>query len=58
MSKISVELDEKVLEEAMRLTHAKTKKQAVNYALEALVKRLKRKKILELEGKVQFDYVR
>ena len=33
----------------------KTKKKLVNYALEELVKKARRKRILELEGKVQWD---
>jgi len=38
----------------MKLTHKKTKKEVVNYALGELVKKLKRKKPLELEGKVEW----
>ena len=54
MLRTNVELDEKLVKEAMKFTHKKTKKEIVNYALEELVKRFKRKKILELEGKVQW----
>ncbi|MBI5875965.1 MAG: type II toxin-antitoxin system VapB family antitoxin [Deltaproteobacteria bacterium] len=39
----------------MRLTRMKTKKEVVNYAVEELVKKLRRKKILELEGKVRWE---
>jgi Arc/MetJ family transcription regulator len=38
----------------MKLTNKKTKKDLVNYAVGELVQRLKRKKILELEGKVEW----
>lgn len=55
MSRTNIELDDKILKEAIRLTHLKTKKEAVNYALEELVKRLRRKKILELEGRVKWE---
>ena len=52
MLRTNIELDEKLVKEAMKLTHKKTKKELVNYALDELVKRCKRKKILELEGRV------
>ena len=55
MSRTTIELDDKAIEEALRLTHFKTKKEVVNYALEDLVKRLKRKKMLDLEGKVKWE---
>ncbi len=55
MSRTNIELNNKVLKEAFELTDIKTKKDLVNYALEELVKRLRRKKILELEGKVKWE---
>ncbi|MDO9288059.1 MAG: type II toxin-antitoxin system VapB family antitoxin [Thermodesulfovibrionales bacterium] len=55
MSRTNIELDDKVVKEAIKLTHARTKKEVVNYALEELVKKLRRKKILELEGKVKWE---
>jgi Arc/MetJ family transcription regulator len=55
MSRTNIELNNKVLKEAFKLTDIKTKKDLVNYALEELVKRLRRKKILELEGKVKWE---
>ncbi len=55
MSRTNIELNDKIVEEALGLTHFKTKKELVNYALEDFVKRLKRKKILELEGKVKWE---
>lgn len=55
MCRTNIELDEKVLKEAMELTKMKTKKEVVNFAVSELVKRLKRKKILELEGKIQWE---
>jgi Arc/MetJ family transcription regulator len=54
MLRTNIELDEKLIKEAMKLTHKKTKKELVNYALKELVSRLKRKKLLELEGKVKW----
>ena len=54
MLRTNIELDDKLVEEAMKLTHKKTKKEVVNYALDELVKKLKRKKLLELEGQVEW----
>ncbi len=54
MLRTNIELDEKLVKEAMKLTNKKTKKELVNYALEELLKRFKRKKLLELEGKVEW----
>ena len=55
MSRTNIELDDRFLKEGLKLTHLKTKKELVNYALQELVKRLKRKKILEMEGKVKWE---
>ncbi len=54
MLRTNIELDEKLVKDAMRLTRKKTKKELVNYALEELVRKLKRKKLLELEGRVKW----
>ncbi|OGF98017.1 MAG: transcriptional regulator of the Arc/MetJ class [Candidatus Glassbacteria bacterium RIFCSPLOWO2_12_FULL_58_11] len=54
MLRTNIELDEKLVAEAMRLTSKKTKKELVNYAMQELVSRLKRKKLLDLEGKVEW----
>ncbi len=55
MGRISIELDENILKEAMELTSLKTKKEVIRFALEELIKRQRRKRILELEGKVQWE---
>jgi Arc/MetJ family transcription regulator len=55
MLRTNIELDEKLVGEAMRLTRKKTKKEVVNYALEELVRRMKRREILALEGKVTWS---
>ena len=54
MLRTNIELDEKLVDEAMKLTDKKTKKELVNYALQELVSRIKRKKLLELESKVEW----
>lgn len=54
----NVELDDALVEEAFRLTTAKTKKELLHQALEALIQAKKRKNLLDLAGKVQLadDY--
>jgi len=54
MLRTNIELDEKLVDEAMKLTNKKTKKELVNFALQELVSKIKRKKILELEDKVEW----
>jgi len=54
MLRTNIELDEKLVAEAMKLTNLKTKKELVNYALDELVRKIKRKKILDLEGRVEW----
>lgn len=55
MLRTNIELDEKLVKEGLKLSRKKTKKELVNHALQELVSRLKRRKILELEGKVQWS---
>jgi Arc/MetJ family transcription regulator len=55
VSRTNIELNDKILKEALKLTKMRTKKDIVNYALEELVKNFRRKKILELEGKVKWE---
>ena len=55
MLRTNIELDEKLVNEAMKLTRRRTKKDVVNYALEELVRKRKRKKLLDLEGRVKWD---
>ena len=53
MSRTNIVLDNRLVKEALHLTHLKTKKEVVNYALEELVRKRKRKGLLKLEGKVR-----
>jgi hypothetical protein len=48
------ELDEKMVEEAVRLGHFQTRQEALNAALAEYVDRRNRLRILELEGQVDF----
>lgn len=54
MLRTNIELDEKLLKEALKLTHIKTRKELVNFALQELVRKIKRRKILDFEGKVDW----
>ena len=54
MLRTNIEIDEKLVKEAMKCSNKKTKKDAVNFALEELVKRARRKKLLELEDRVKW----
>ena len=55
MMRTNIELDEKLVEEAMKLTDSRTKKELVNYALKELVRKKKRKNLLEKEGNVEWS---
>ncbi|MGV3278739.1 type II toxin-antitoxin system VapB family antitoxin [Rickettsiales bacterium LUAb2] len=55
MLRTNIELDEKLVDEAIKLSNKKTKKEVVNYALVELINKLKRQKILELQGKVNWE---
>lgn len=55
MSRTNIEVNDKLIAEGFKLTHLKTKKDLVNLALEELVKKMKRRKILGLEGKVKWE---
>jgi Arc/MetJ family transcription regulator len=48
-------IKEKLLEEVKTLSGVKTKKEAVEMALEEFIKRRKAKKLIELEGKVELS---
>lgn len=48
-------IDERLLEEALALGNFTTKKETVNKALEMFVRAQRRKKILDLAGKVDWD---
>jgi Arc/MetJ family transcription regulator len=47
-------LDDKLLEEAMKIGELRTKRETVNTALKEFIERRKQKKILELEGTITF----
>lgn len=49
-------INEELLDEAKSLSGAKTKKEAVEKALEEFIRRRKAKKLIELEGKVELSF--
>lgn len=54
MLRTNIELDEALVDEAMRLTQIRTKKELVNYAIRELIRKTKTKKLLDLEGRVEW----
>ena len=48
-------LDDQLVKEGLKLTKLKTKKDLVNLALKELIERRKRKHVLKLEGKVEWE---
>ena len=51
----NIDLNDVLIEQALRLSNAKTKKEVVEQALENFVRMLQRKQLLELRGKVSWD---
>ncbi|MEM4414127.1 MAG: type II toxin-antitoxin system VapB family antitoxin [Candidatus Caldarchaeum sp.] len=53
MTRMTVALDEQLLEEACRLSGAKTKREALEIALRQLVSRLRRQEIIAHAGAIE-----
>jgi Arc/MetJ family transcription regulator len=51
----NIELDERLVEEGLKFTGCRTKKELVNLALSELVNKKRRKEILKLEGKIAWE---
>lgn len=51
----NIELDVNLINEAMELTEIKTIKEVVHHSLRELIRLEKRKKLLGLKGKVQWE---
>ncbi|HEY6167399.1 MAG TPA: type II toxin-antitoxin system VapB family antitoxin [Verrucomicrobiae bacterium] len=51
----NLKLDDKMVQEAVKLGKFKTREQALNAALGEFVERRNRLRILELAGKIEFD---
>jgi len=50
----NIVLDESLIDEALRLSNAKTKKELVHKALQEFVDNRKRRNLLDLSGKIKF----
>ena len=48
MGRTNVEIDDRLINEAGRLTHIKTKREIIDLALKELVRKYKRKKLLSI----------
>lgn len=51
----NIEIDIALMEQALQLSHLKTKKEVVHQALEHYVRRLKRLKMLSMQGQVKWE---
>ena len=55
MLRTNIEIDERLMNKAMKLTHTKTRKALVHLAVSELVQKKERKKLLQCEGQVEWD---
>ncbi|MEM9896198.1 MAG: type II toxin-antitoxin system VapB family antitoxin [Bacteroidota bacterium] len=51
----TMDIPEELIEEAMKITGAKTKSQAIKEALESQIKRAKRQRLLNYKGKIDLN---
>lgn len=51
----TLELDERLIKELVKVTGAKTKKEAVSRAIEEYLRRRNVEKIIAMQGKLEFD---
>jgi len=51
----NIEIEEKLISSAKKLSKTKTKKEVVNLALEVLIKVLKKRRLLDSYGKVTWE---
>lgn len=55
MTKTNIDLDDKLIKEAMRLNKGKTKEEVINEALQKYILGINQRKFLNLKGKVKWD---
>jgi Arc/MetJ family transcription regulator len=55
MMRTNIYLEEELIRECRKLSKLKTKKEIVNSALKEYVRLLKRRKMLEFEGKIEWE---
>ena len=51
----TLDISEELIKEAMKITGAKTKSQAITEALESQIKKAKRQRLLSFKGKIDLD---
>jgi len=51
----NIVIDDRLMEEALKLSRYKTKKELVHKALEEFIQNRKRRDLRELKGKINFD---
>ncbi|AEM79821.1 antitoxin of type II TA system, VapB [Thermoanaerobacter thermohydrosulfuricus] len=51
----NIVIDENLIKEALKISGLKTKKEVVNLALKEFVENRRRKNLMEIKGKIQFD---
>lgn len=55
MSRTNVVINEQLMAECMEVTGLKTKKSVIDYALRELLRKNSQKKVLDLQGKINWD---
>ena len=55
MARTNIDLDDRLVEEGLRVFKCKTKRALIHLALKELVKREKRKEILKLRGRLKWE---
>lgn len=51
----NIVLDDELIEEAVKVSNAKTKREAVHLALKEFVENRKKRDLMDLRGKIQFS---
>lgn len=51
----SIELNEELVKEALRLTKFKTEKELIHFAWQELIRRRNKRTLLDLSGQIQFS---
>ncbi|SKD02605.1 antitoxin of type II TA system, VapB [Chitinophaga ginsengisegetis] len=55
MAKTNIDLDDKLIKEAMKLNKGKTKEEVVNEALREYILGVKNRELLDMKGKIYWD---
>lgn len=53
--KTSIELNEELVKEALRLTNLQTEQELIDFALAELIRHRKKRNLLDLSGQIQFS---